>query len=55
MSGYIELALITILALYCVRWAARKMHLPSPAAVGFSVVFVVVALMLWAEHVKHGG
>jgi putative Ca2+/H+ antiporter (TMEM165/GDT1 family) len=53
MSGYIELAVVTILALVCVRWVAAKLRLPRPAAYGFSVVFVIVALTLWAEHMRH--
>jgi hypothetical protein len=53
MPGLIELALVTILALVCVRWVARRLGMPTPAAYGFSVVFVLVALTLWAEHVKH--
>jgi hypothetical protein len=49
-SGLTELALITILVVVVIRWVARKLHLPRPAAYGISVVFVLVTLTLWAEH-----
>jgi len=52
MSGYIELALLTILAIFCIRWVARKVRLPVPAAYGIAVVFVLVVLTFWAEHFK---
>lgn len=51
-SGLIELALLTILTIFCIRWVARRLHLPRPAAYGISVVFVLVTLTLWAEHFK---
>ena len=52
MTGFIMLGVVTILAIVCVRWVARKLHLPTPAAYGIAVVFVLVILTFWAEHFK---
>ncbi len=52
MTGFIMLGVVTILAIFCVRWVARKLRLPTPAAYGIAVVFVLVVLTFWAEHFK---
>ena len=52
MTGFIMLGVVTILAIYCVRWVAGKLRLPAPAAYGIAVVFVLVVLTFWAENYK---
>ena len=52
MTGFIMLGVVTILAIFCVRWVARKLRLPTPAAYGIAVVFILVVLTFWAEHFK---
>ena len=52
MSGYITLALLTILVIYIVRRIAGRLRIPAPGAWGITVVFVLVTLTLWAEHFR---
>lgn len=53
MSGITTLALLTILAIVVVRWLTRRLRLPTPAAFGIAVVFVLVVLAMWGQHFRH--
>jgi hypothetical protein len=52
MSGITTLALLSILCIFCVRWLARRLRLPTPAANAVAVVFVLVVLALWGRQLR---
>ncbi|GAB2814696.1 hypothetical protein GCM10022221_10720 [Actinocorallia aurea] len=49
MDGIVMLALLAILAAFCVRWLALRLRLPAPLASSVAIVFVLVVLALWGE------
>ncbi|MGI8330196.1 hypothetical protein ACRYCC_09525 [Actinomadura scrupuli] len=52
MSGIITLAVLAILCVFCIRWVTTRLRLPTPAAYGIIVVFVLVVLALWGQHLR---
>ncbi|MBW8485748.1 hypothetical protein [Actinomadura parmotrematis] len=52
MEGIIALVVVALLAAFCIRWAMIRMHLNPPARNAILVVFVLVVLALWGQHLN---
>ncbi|MFI6518556.1 hypothetical protein ACIBF1_23575 [Spirillospora sp. NPDC050679] len=52
MEGIILLAVVALLAAFCVRWAASRMRLAAPTRMAVIIVFVLVVLALWGQSLK---
>ena len=52
MEGILALVVVSLLAMYCVRWAAVRMRLPAPTRMAVVIVFVLVVLTLYGEHLR---
>jgi hypothetical protein len=52
MSGIITLAVLAILCVFCIRWVTGRLRVPTPAANAIVVVFVLVVLALWGQHLR---
>ena len=49
MDGIVTLALLAVLAAFCVRWVAVRLRLPVPLASSVAIVFVLGVLGLWGD------
>ena len=52
MEGIIALVVVSLLAAFCVRWAAVRMRVPMPTRVSVIIVFVLVVLSLFGPHLR---
>ncbi|HEY8482796.1 MAG TPA: hypothetical protein VIL71_23520 [Spirillospora sp.] len=48
-EGILGLVVVSLLAAFCVRWAAVRLRLPMPTRSSVIVVFVLVVLALWGR------
>ncbi|SNR47411.1 hypothetical protein [Actinomadura mexicana] len=53
MEGILTLIVASLLAAFCVRWAAVRLRLPMPARAAVIIVFVIVALALYGQHLRN--
>ncbi|MGI5204427.1 hypothetical protein ACQEU6_22945 [Spirillospora sp. CA-108201] len=52
MEGILALIVVALLAAFCVRWAAGRLRLSVPARAAVIIVFVIVVLALYGEHLR---
>ncbi|QXJ24129.1 hypothetical protein AGRA3207_005388 [Actinomadura graeca] len=52
MEGILSLVVISLLAAFCVRWAAVRLRVPAPTRVAVIIVFVLVVGALYGEHLN---
>ncbi|MEU8343237.1 hypothetical protein SAMN05443665_105333 [Actinomadura meyerae] len=52
MEGIIALVVVSLLAAFCVRWVAVKIRMPMPTRVSVIIVFVLVVLALYGQHLR---
>ncbi|WP_433466797.1 hypothetical protein [Spirillospora sp. CA-128828] len=52
MEGILTLVVVSLLAAFCVRWAAVRLRLPMPTRIAVITVFVLVALAMYGNHVR---
>jgi hypothetical protein len=52
MEGILALGVMALLCAFCVRWAAARLRLSSPTRMAVIVVFVLVALALYGQHLN---
>lgn len=51
-EGIIGLVVVSLLAAFCIRWAAVKLRLPMPTRSAVLIVFVLVALTMFGDHLR---
>ncbi|WP_169744402.1 hypothetical protein [Spirillospora albida] len=52
MEGILALGVVSLLAAFCVRWAATRMRLAAPTRVAVITVFVLVVLALYGQSLE---
>lgn len=52
MEGILGLVVVSLLAAFCVRWAAVRLRLPMPTRLSVIIVFVLVVLTLYGQHLS---
>ncbi|WP_165950507.1 MULTISPECIES: hypothetical protein [unclassified Actinomadura] len=52
MEGILGLVVVSLLAAFCVRWAAVRLRLPMPTRVAVITVFVLVVLAMYGQHLN---
>ncbi|WUH97950.1 hypothetical protein OHR68_31240 [Spirillospora sp. NBC_00431] len=52
MEGILALVVVSLLAMYCVRWAAVRLRLPMPTRMAVLTVFVLVVLTLYGDQLR---
>ncbi|GAA2306885.1 hypothetical protein GCM10010402_78160 [Actinomadura luteofluorescens] len=52
MEGILTLIVVSLLAAFCVRWAAVRLRLPMPGRAAVIIVFVIVVLALFGQHLR---
>ncbi|WP_165975591.1 hypothetical protein [Actinomadura rubrisoli] len=52
MEGILSLVVMSLLATFCVRWAAVRLRVNVPTKVAVIIVFVLVAGALYGQHVN---
>ncbi|MES9543105.1 hypothetical protein AB0C21_25250 [Spirillospora sp. NPDC049024] len=52
-EGILALIVVSLLAAFCVRWAAMRLRLPMPGRMAVIIVFVIVVLTLYGEHLRN--
>ncbi|GGU07982.1 MULTISPECIES: hypothetical protein [Actinomadura] len=53
MEGILALIVVSLLAAFCVRWAAVRLRLSMPARAAVITVFVIVVLAMYGEHLRN--
>ncbi|GAA4366059.1 hypothetical protein AB0C69_07675 [Actinomadura sp. NPDC048032] len=53
MEGILTLIVASLLAAFCVRWAAGRLRLNLPTRAAVIIVFVIVVLALYGEHLRN--
>ncbi|GAA2132019.1 hypothetical protein [Actinomadura napierensis] len=51
-EGLLSLAVVALLAAFCVRWVAVKLRMPMPTRSAAIIVFVLVVGALYGEHLR---
>ncbi|MBD2896092.1 hypothetical protein amrb99_50340 [Actinomadura sp. RB99] len=51
-EGLLSLAVVALLAAFCVRWVAVKLRMPMPTRAAVIIVFVLVVGALYGEHLR---
>ncbi|MFC4056352.1 MULTISPECIES: hypothetical protein [Actinomadura] len=51
-EGMIGLVVVALLATFCVRWAAVRLRLPMPTRSAVLIVFVLVAMTMFGNHMR---
>ncbi|RKS72286.1 hypothetical protein BZB76_5107 [Actinomadura pelletieri DSM 43383] len=52
MEGILALIVVSLLAAFCIRWAAVRLRLPMPTRVAVITVFVLVVLTMYGNHLR---
>ncbi|MFD0691858.1 hypothetical protein [Actinomadura fibrosa] len=52
MEGILSLIVVSLLAAFCVRWAAIRLRIPAPTRVAVITVFVLVVGALYGQHLN---
>ncbi|GAA4241563.1 hypothetical protein GCM10022254_70940 [Actinomadura meridiana] len=52
MEGILALVVVSLLAAFCIRWAAVRLRLPMPTRVAVITVFVLVVLTLYGDQLR---
>ncbi|MQY04277.1 hypothetical protein [Actinomadura macrotermitis] len=52
MEGIIALGFVALLAAFCVRWVAGRLRMQAPARNAVVIVFVLVVLAMWGQHLN---
>ncbi|WP_199487436.1 hypothetical protein [Actinomadura spongiicola] len=52
MEGILALVVVSLLAAFCVRWAAVRLRLPMPTRVAVITVFVLVVLTMYGNYLR---
>jgi predicted PurR-regulated permease PerM len=53
MEGILALIVVSLLAAFCVRWTAARLRLTMPTRAAVMIVFVIVVLTLYGEHLRN--
>ncbi|WP_165488361.1 hypothetical protein [Actinomadura formosensis] len=52
MEDILALVVVSLLAAFCVRWAAVRLRVPMPTRAAVITVFVLVVFAMYGQHLK---